>query len=777
MTSNVPIGASMLRKEDFRFMTGKGSYIDDIQQPDTLWMGLVRSPYAHAKILSIDTSPALDLQGVASCATGEDMAKVMPPLPVFRPPNMRSLARFALAKGKVRYAGEPVAAVLATDRAVAEDAVELVKVDYERLPVKMALEDVAEKGSPLVYDEWGDNLANSETISRGDVDSAFSKADKIVSAKISMNRMSAAPIETRGVLASFDHKLQTLTVWMPNQHPTWTKGYLAGVLRIPESNVRLICPDIGGAFGSKGGLTQPELILACLLSIKYRKPVKWIESRREHFTGSTLGRGQVHNIELAMTNEGEILGLKDKFLYDAGVIGFLTMRGPPINAQIIPNGYRIKNYRITYDCIATHKPADGPVRGYAQIESTFAMERIIDIAARELDLDPSVVRMKNLVSEEEMPYDTGNGRVYDGGKYGECLQNVLDLAHYSDFKQEQQMAREEGRYIGLGMAFHCNSSAQGPSKKLGRAVYEYASVRVDNNGKATVITGASPQGQGQETTLAQICASELPIDPGDIRVLYGDTSIVPIAIGTFASRTAVVAGSAVLIASRKVKEKMKIVASHLLEVPKESLIFKPEGIFAQDGKSLTTKEIAVASYDKLNLPQGVEPGLESSAIFDPPDYTFHYGAHVAKVEVNTTSGSVKILDYYAVSDSGTLINPLIVKGQLIGGTISGIGNALLEEMVYSDDGQPLSSTFMDYLLPLSTDAPNIKVEHMETPSPLNPLGARGAGEGGIYGAVPSIINAIDDALSPFNIISPEAPVTPEKLWKLIRDSSTLSPKN
>ena len=758
----------MLRKEDLRFMTGKGSYIDDIIQPNTLWMGLVRSPYAHARILGMDTSQALALDGIVSCVTGEEMGKVMPPLPVYRPQNMRSLVRYALAIGKVRYVGEPVAAVIATSREVAEDAVELVKVEYERLPVKMALEEAAKKGSPLVYDEWGDNLANSETISRGDVDAAFAKADKIISEKIFMNRMSASPIETRGVLAFYDHKLQTLTVWMPNQHPTWTKGYLAGVLRIPESNVRLICPDIGGAFGSKGGLTQPELILTCLLSMRLKKPVKWIESRRAHFTGATLGRGQLHAIELAMTKEGEILGLKDKFLYDAGVIGFLTMRGPPINAQIIPNGYRIKNYQISYDCIATHKPADGPVRGYAQIESTFVMERIIDIAAKELNLDPSVVRLKNLVSEEEMPYDTGNGRVYDGGRYGKCLKNVLALANYPDFKQEQEVARKEGRYLGLGMAFHCNSSAQGPSKKLGRAVYEYASVRLDSKGRATVITGASPQGQGQETTLAQICASELPLDPRDIRVLYGDTSIVPVAIGTFASRTAALAGSAVLIAARKIKEKMKIVASHLLEVPKESLIFKPEGIFTQDGRSLSMKEIALASYEKLNLPLGVEPGLEASAIFDPPDYTFHYGAHVAKVEVNLTSGSVKILHYYAVSDSGNMINPLIVKGQLVGGTINGIGNALLEEMVYSEDGQLLSSTFMDYLLPLSTDAPNIIVEHMETPTAMNPLGARGAGEGGIYGAVPAIINAIDDALSPFNVRALEAPVTPERLWKLIR---------
>ena len=761
------LGASILRKEDRRFLTGRGKYVDDLQLPDMLWMALVRSPYAHAKIISIDLEEALRVDGVVGGMTGKDLQS-MPPMPMIKPPGVKDFKRYGLAIGKVSFAGEPVAALIATDKAIAEDAIERVKVEYEPLPVIMAVEDAAKPDSPRVYDEWDNNEAYAKTLVAGDVEKAFAEADMIVSKKIYMNKMSASPIETRGLIASYDQKSQNLTLWIATQQPHFLRNYLAAVLKMTESQVRVITPDIGGAFGSKGGLAQPEALIASLLAIRVNRPVKWIENRTEHFTNSAIARGQLHNIELAMSSDGKILGMKDDFLFDAGVIGFFTLRGPMISGYILLNGYRIENFRINYRCIVTNKPADNPVRGYALIDPTYVMERMVDIASSQLKLDPGEVRIKNLVREDEMPYDTGIGPIYDGGNYEECLKKALTLADYNGFKQEQEEARRKGRYIGMGIAFHCSSSAEGPSRKKSSAGYEYASVRIASNGLVTLVTGASPQGQGQETSLAQVCANVLLIDPNEIRMISGDTAMVPFGVGTFASRTAAIGGSAVLLATQKLKEKILNVASHLLEVEKDSLTLDQKGVSSTNGKSIGLKEIAVASTERINLPGGMEPGLDASAVFDPPDYTFHFGAHVSTVEVDVDAGKVKVLKYFAVSDSGRLINPLIVHGQVVGGIVHGIGNALLERLVYSEDGQLLSSTFSDYHIPCSTDAPPIHVQHSETPTNNNPLGVRGAGEGGIFAAVPSIINAIDDALRVLEVRPLDAPVTPERLWKLLK---------
>lgn len=764
------LGSSILRKEDRRFLTGQGKYIDDLQLPDMIWMVLVRSPYAHAKIVSIDLTEALQVDGVIGGMTGKELQS-MPPMPMIKPPGVKDFKRYGLAVDKVRFVGEPVAALIATDKAIAEDAIEHVKVEYEPLPVSMAVEDAVKPDSPRVYDEWVNNEAFAKSFVSGDVEKAFEEADLIVSKKIYMDKMSASPIETRGLIAAYDQKSQNLTLWISTQQPHFLRNYLSAVLKMTESQVRVITPDIGGAFGSKGGLAQPEALIAALLSIRVNKPIKWIEKRSEHFTNSAIARGQVHNIQLAMSSDGKILGLKDDFLFDAGVIGFFTLRGPTISGYILLNGYRIKNFRINYRCIVTNKPADNPVRGYALIDPTYVMERMIDIASSQLKLDPAEVRIKNLVRENEMPYDTGIGPIYDGGNYAECLRKALTLANYDRFRQEQEEARRKGRYIGIGIAFHCSSSAEGPSRKKSSAGYEYASVRIASSGLVTLITGASPQGQGQETSLAQVCASELLVDTNEIRMISGDTSIVPFGVGTFASRTAAIGGSAVLLATQKLKQKILLIASHLLEVDKSLLTLQRDGVSASNGKSIGLKEIAAAATERIDLPKGMEPGLDASAVFDPPDYTFHFGAHVATVEVDVDAGKVKVLRYFAISDSGRLINPLIVKGQVVGGIVHGIGNALMERLVYSEDGQLISSTFMDYHIPCSTDAPPIQVQHSETPTTNNPLGARGAGEGGVFAAVPSVINAIHNALQSFGVSPLDAPVTPERLWQLLKTAS------
>ncbi len=668
-------------------------------------MGLVRCPYAHAKILSVDLQDALREEGVIAAVTGDEVASRTPPLPIImKPPNMKEATRYALAVGSVKYSGQPIAAIAATSRALAEDAIEMVKAEYEPLPVVSDPEEALKPSSPVVYDGWDNNLVYSHTFSQGDIDDAFEKADHVISEKLTINRMAASPIETRGLIASYDPKQDFLTAWMTTQHPHLTREFLAGMLKIDEASVRVVCPDVGGAFGSKGGLAQPEILVASILSMKTSRPVKWIEDRTEHFN-NLQSRGQVHDIQLAVTKDGEILGLKDDFYVDVGVVGYFSMRAPVTSSISLINGYKIKNFQIKFSCVGTNKPGLGPVRGYGMVEPTYVIERMMDKIASKLNLDPAAVRMKNFVQSEEMPYNTGMPLTYDSGDYQECLKRVLTMAEYERFREEQNAARKEGKHLGIGIAFHCSLSGVGPSRKMMRANYETSTVRLESSGKVTIISGIKPQGQGQETTLAQLCAHALQMDPNDMTLIQGDTSLVPSGSGTHASRSAVVGGSAVYMASQKVAEKVRRVAAHILNVPYESVVLKSGAASSADGRTLSMKEIVVAAYERLNLPQGMEPGLEATATFDPPDLTINNGAHVAKVSVDIETGIVDVLKYYVVSDCGTLINPMIVEGQVRGGVAHGIGDALHGEIVYDSNGQLLTSNFMGYLLPSAPIVP------------------------------------------------------------------------
>ncbi|MFQ6011563.1 MAG: xanthine dehydrogenase family protein molybdopterin-binding subunit, partial [Nitrososphaerales archaeon] len=602
-----------------------------------------------------------------------------------------------------------------------------------------------------------------------DPEGAFQASDKVVKVTVAIGRACGAAMEGRGVLADYDSRTEKLMLWVTSQTPHSTRRRLSMALGVGEDKIRVVSPDVGGGFGTKGGL-YVEQITCSYASMKLGRPVKWMESRSESIICSQHGRDQVHNLEIAVKKDGEILGLRDKAITDVGSPLFLNLSSVFMAARLILGCYKIPNFHIDMAGIATNKGPLGPVRGNGKPEAAYVIERAIHQVAKDLRLDPSDVRLKNFIQPTEFPYDTGTGHTYDSGNYPGALNKLLDLSKYRLLKEEVEKLRREGKIVGIGMASFLDAGGFGPSHNLGMAGYERATVRVESNGKVTLLSGIHSHGQSLDTTLSKICADELALETKDVSVSYGDTGIIPYGVGTFGSRSCAVGGSAVLFASKKVKEKMVNIAAGISKVNKDEMKLE-DGKFnvnGDPGKSLSFRDVANAAYQMVNLPEEMEPGLESTVYFDPPGLVYGSGSHLAMVEVDPTSGRVTIKKYFAVDDAGKVVNPLAVEGQIVGGVAHGVGNALLEEIVYGSDGQILTSTFMDYLLPSAMEMPSMTMDSIETPSPLNPLGVKGVGESGTIGAIPAIVNAVDDALTHLGVNIPAIPLTPERIWGAIR---------
>ncbi len=632
-------------------------------------------------------------------------------------------------------------------------------------------EEALKPGAPLLHEGSEDNLAAMVSQTVGDPEAAFAQADVVLRHTFSFGRISGQPLETRGVVASYERtKLgESLTVWDSTQSPHTARRVLAGMLQMPQHAIRVIAPDVGGGFGVKNRFYAEEFLVP-FLARRLGRPVRWIEDRREDLLTTYQAREQVHHLEVAARRDGTILAIRDRLLVNMGAYSPFGLVAPFNTTTTLPGPYRLRNYHVEMRAAYTNKPGMAPYRAAGRPPGVFAMERAIELVARHLGLDPAEVRFRNLVQPQEFPYRTGlldrdgSEVCYDSGNYPACLRKALDMADVAAFRQEQAAARQQGRYLGLGIACYVESTGRGP--------FEGATVRVEPSGKVVVVTGASSQGQSHETALAQVCADRLGVDLDDVTVITGDTSAIALGVGTYASRTAVVAGNAVSMAALAVREKAIKIAAHLLEASPDDLEVRrgAVGVRGVPDKEVTLARIAqiVTSPPPAYIfPEGLEPGLEATHYFHPTDNTYSNGVHIAMVEVDVETGVVTVLRYVVVHDCGVVINPVVVEGQVRGGVAQGLGNALYEEMVYDHLGQPLTASYMDYLLPTAMEVPPISVGHVETPSPRNPEGIKGAGEGGTMPAPAAIANAIDDALAPLGIVVPRVSLSPSSLLALI----------
>ncbi len=763
------IGDRLLRKEDPRLVQGRGLYVGDIALPGMLHAAILRSPHAHARIGAVDAERARGAAGVAAVLTFADLGPAARPLPVIPPhPALRAKNFYPLAGDRVRFVGEAVAVVLAESRYAAEDARELIGVAYDPLPSAQDPQDPMPGDGALVHDDIPDNLAGRVTMARGDVGAALAAAPRVVQERLSIGRAGGQPMETRGVAAEYSAMGGLLTVWASSQVPHQVRQFVADVLDLPAHRVRVIAPDVGGGFGAKL-IVYPEDVLIPLLALRIGRPVRWLEERAEHMLTATQERTQLHEVTVGFDGDGRLLALRDHFVHDTGAY---TPRGlvvPLLTASMLTGPYSIPNVEVTFESVYTHRVPVTPYRGAGQPQAVFVIERVLDLIARETGRDRAAVRLANLVPPEEMPHDTGltnyrnSGRVVlDSGDYPAVLRRALEMADYERLTKKSADARREGRRRGVGVACYVELTGVGP--------YEGAVARVDLAGRITVFTGVTSQGQGLETTLAQVAAGELGVTPEDVTVINGDTLGIGQGIGTFASRAAVVGGTAVALAARDLRAKAARLAAHVLGIADDEV--EQDGkVFAQRSRPdhrVDLARLAVAAA-LATAAHGVEPGLEATRYFQPADMTYSSGAHVALVDVDPDSGQVTLLDYFVCHDSGRLINPMIVEGQIEGAVTLGIGSALFEEIRYDEHGQLLAGTFMDYAMPRSADIPPIRIDHMETPSALNPLGLKGVGESGALPVAAVVASAIEDALAGTGTVIRKMPLTPRTLRAVIEE--------
>jgi carbon-monoxide dehydrogenase large subunit len=760
------VGARIKRREDPGLIRGLGQYVDDLKLPEMLHVFILRSPHGHARIKSIDSAAARQHPGVVAVVTGAELRDQIGTIPTTADnPSLRIPEHYVLAVDKVCYVGEGVAAVVAEGRYAARDAIDLIQVEYDPLPAVTDPEKALAPGSPVIHSEWPDNLAFHWEQTQGEVEKAFQQADKIVTQKLVHQRLAPVAIEARGVVARYLAAGKELTVWSSTQIPHLLKAHLAKMLRLPEEQVRVIAPDVGGAFGSKLNVYAEEALLAWM-ALKLRRPVKWAEERRENMQATIHGRGQVGEVEAAVEKDGTILGLRYKVVADIGAYHQLfTPAIPPFTGLMLSGCYKIPAIGIEVRAAFTNKMSTDAYRGAGRPEATYVIERLMDRIAQALGIDAVKVRRKNFPQPSEFPFKTATGLAYDSGNYPLALDKALKLAGYDKLRREQKQLRRRGRYLGIGVSTYVEICAMGPG------FWEYGKVEVDPAGSVKVFSGASPHGQGQKTSFAQIVADELGVKVDDVDVIHGDTAIVAKGIGTFGSRATAVGGVAVYQAAEKVREKARDLASHLLEVDVDDLVFS-DGRFAVRGvprRALTIPEIARQAYAAKNLPKGSEPGLSADSTFEPTNFTFPFGTHICVVEVEPETGSVEVKKYVAVDDCGKVINPLLVDGQVQGGIAQGLGQALFEGVVYDENGQLLTGSLMDYAVPRAANLPRFQLARTETPTPVNPLGVKGIGEAGTIGSTPAAVNAVVDALAPFGVIHVDMPLTPQKIWRLCRE--------
>jgi len=764
------IGARIPRLEDAPLLTGKGRFIDDITAAAALHAAFVRSPHPHAVIRNIDGSAALALSGVHAVLTLADLAGVLAQRRMLRHSNSGTpLDRFwpfALADGEASYVGEAVALVLAENRYLAEDAAARVAVDYDVLaPVSDPRKSIA-SAAPAVRRELSTNRVAGDRVAYGDTDAAFSQAAHVFHEELWQHRGSAHPIEARGLLAQW--RDDAITVWASTQKAHDLFQSLTFLLGFDESRLRVATPDVGGGFGPKL-CVYPEDIAVVAAAKLLRRSVKWIEDRREHFTNAAQERDQYWSLDVAADADGKLLGIRGRLIHDLGAYALQDVNIPYNSASMISGPYVLPALSIEIVVAATNKTPVSSVRGAGYPQAAFAMERLMDRVARELKLDRAEVRRRNLIAAEKMPYTkplkarSGATMQYDSGNYPACQAQVIEAAGWRDFRKRQVAARIEHRYIGIGLAHGIKGTGRGP--------FESGLVRISNTGRVSVFTGAAAIGQGLRTALAQICAGELGMRAGDITVVPGDTGGVSLGLGAFASRQTVTAGSSVLLAARAVAGKAKKLASHVLEAAEHDLEIVDGEVRVVGAPQLCVKLGELARILKgapgYGFPPDIEPGLEANVNWRTDALAYANACHVAEVEVDVETGGVRVLNYVALQDSGILINPMLVDGQVRGGVAHGLGNALLEWMGYDDSAQPVTTTFADYLLPSATEVPAIATLYKETPSPLNPLGAKGAGEVSTIPTAAAIISAIEDALEPFGVHIAQTPITPAKLVELI----------
>jgi carbon-monoxide dehydrogenase large subunit len=778
------LGARVKRREDPRFLTGQGTYVDDVVRPAMLHAAFVRSPQAHADITSIDVSAALELEGVHAVITGEDLADHSRPVVAMAEFEGWQTSEWpALAIGRVRFVGEAVAIVIADDRYLAEDAAEFVTVEYEPLPVLATMDDaLADDAAPL-HPGWTRNCFLRRHFKLGDPDAAFADADHVATVELRSGRSSGIPLECRGTIAEYDRGQQQLTVWSSNQIPHLLRTAIADFLVLPEHRVRVISPDVGGGFGIKAMLHPEELVVAAAAKIVGR-PVKWIEDRQEHLMATMHAREHRHTVDIAYNDDGIVSGLRARIEYDAGAYSawpWPSSMEIGMAGGILPGQYRIANYECEALAIATNKCFTGAYRGVARPAANFSIERAMDEVAHRLGLDPLEIRRRNYVRPEDFPYTSVTGMIYDSGSFMESLEKVTEQADYAALRERQAQARAEGRYLGIGFASYTEQTAHGTVEWAKRGVevvpgFDTALVRVDPAGLVTVQVSTHSHGQGHETTIAQIVADELSLPIEQIRVRFGDTDTAPYGHGTFASRSAVMGGGAAMQSAQIVREKLIQFASHLLEVDPDDLELRGGhvGVKGSPGRQVSIAELARWTYHRPEkLPQGMQAVLEGTTSYDaaPGTGTFANAAHLTLVEVDVETGGVDVLAYWVTEDCGTMINPMIIDGQVHGGVAQGLGGALMEEFVYDESGQLTTTTFKDYRLVGTTDVPTIHVSHLETKSANTHLGTKGMGEGGAITPGAAIASAVADALEPLgHVFVNELPLTPERVLRFVADA-------
>ena len=782
MTTRI-FGSGIRRREDPRLITGGATYTDDVAVPGTVHAAILRSPHAHARITSIDTAGAASAPGVLAVYTGVDVEGVLNPIPcawIIPESDVKAVAHPAIAKDVVRYQGDAVAVVVAEDRYQAEDALELIAVDYEVLPAVVNPEAALRDGAPQLHEDAPNNQAFHWVAAGGDIDAAFADADVVVKDTIVQQRLVPNAMEPRSALATWLGAMGELTIWSTSQNPHICRFVASGVTGVPEHKLRVIAPEVGGGFGSKIPVYADEMI-AAFCSMKLGRPVKWTETRSENYTATIHGRDHIEHVELAATSDGKITGIRS--VVYAGMGAYLSTAAPGV--PTILHGLM---YSGPYDIGATQADVYGvftnttPVdayRGAGRPEATFLVERLVDLLAAELGTDPVELRRKNLIPKFDNGRDVAPGLTYDSGDYETSLNLVLDHVDYPQLRQQQATMREHNQYMGIGVSCYCEICGLGPSQVAGAVgfgggLWESAVVRFHPSGKVNAYVGVSPHGQGEETTFAQVVSDELGVPVDDVEVIHGDTASAPMGWGTYGSRTTAVGAAALVLGLRKIKDKARALAAHLLEAAEADIEYEDGKFFVRGSpdQSRSIQDIALMANVAWNMPEGMEPGLEASAFYDPPNFVYPFGAHVAVVTVDPDNGLVELQRYVAADDCGPQINPMIVEGQIHGGVVQGAGQALWEGAVYDDNGQLLTGTMNDYALPRAHMVPDIETLSTETPSPHNPLGVKGIGETGTIASTVTIYNAVIDALRPLGITSIDMPITPQKVWQAIHQQGS-----
>ena len=771
------IGSRIKRREDPRLIMGRGTYVDDVQLPRMTYAAILRSPYAHARIRSINVDQAKALPGVVAVLTGTDLQGKNVPCG-WTLPDMKVAPHPALAVGKVRYTGDAVAVVVAEERYIARDAVDLIEVDYEPLPVVVDAEKAIQPGAPQLHEEVPQNTTFVWKVAGGDTDKAFREAEVVVKERLVNQRLIPNAIEPRGMVAQYNPGSGNLTLWTATQIPHLVRLLLSLVMGLPEQKIRVIAPEVGGGFGSKLYLYPEEVIVATLAKATGR-PVKWIEDRRENYVATTHGRDQVQYVEVAANRDGTITGLRVKSIANMGA--YLSTFAPGIPTILfglmLAGNYRIPNIACEVIGVHTNTTLVDAYRGAGRPEATYLVERAVDLTARELGIDPAEIRRRNFVPANDFPHTTATGVTYDSGNYQPTLDKALDIVGYQQLRREQERLRQEGKYLGIGVTTYVEICGMAPSQVLGAVGagaggWESATVRVHPTGKVTVYSGASSHGQGHETAFAQIVGDGLGIPFEDVEVVHGDTAQVQFGIGTFGSRSAAVGGMAAVMSVHKIEEKAKKIAAFLLEAAEADLVFEGGKFFVKGtpGRDVSIQQVAFAAYVPHKYPTGLEPGLEATSFYDPSNFTWPFGSHVAVVEVDPETGMIKLRRYVAVDDCGRVINPLLVDGQIHGGLAQGIAQALFEEAVYDENGQLISGSLMDYAVPKADDLLNFELDRTETPSPVNALGVKGIGEAGTIASSAAIVNAVVDALAPLGVKHLDMPLKPERVWQAIQQA-------